>query len=92
MDANIIRMVQAVEAAKVPPEQSELLRRCGKDLLARPELCAELIQVAKTGPLSQGQMSVLTAALDEARMADENAQRKGRAFLEDKAGEDAQAA
>lgn len=83
MDANIIRMVQAVEAAKVPGEQSELLRRCGKDLLARPDLCAELIQVAKTGPLTEGQMSVLTAALDEARMADENAQRKGRAFLDD---------
>ena len=83
MDANIIRMVKAVEAAKVPAEQSELLRRCGKDLLARPDLCAELIQVAKTGPLTDGQMSVLTAALDEARMADENAQRKGRAFLEE---------
>ena len=83
MDANIIRMVQAVEAAKVSAEQSELLRRCGKDLLARPDLCAELIQVAKTGPLSDGQMAVLSAALDEARMADENAQRKGRAFLDD---------
>lgn len=83
MDANIIRMVRAAEATKVPTEQSEVLRRCGKDLLARPDLCAELIQLAKTGPLSQGQMSVLTAALDEARMADENAQRKGRAFLDD---------
>ena len=83
MDAQISIMVRAVEAAKMPAEQSELLRRCGKDLLARPDLCAELIQEAKTGPLSDGQMSVLTAALDEARMADENAQRKGRAFLDD---------
>lgn len=83
MDAYISKMVRTVEAAKMPTEQSELLRRCGKDLLARPDLCAELIQVAKTGPLSDGQMSVLTAALDEARMADENAQRKGRAFLDD---------
>lgn len=82
MDALISKMVRTVEAAKMPNEQSELLRRCGKDLLARPDLCAELIQEAKTGPLSDGQMSVLTAALDEARMADENAQRKGRAFLE----------
>lgn len=83
MDASIKRMVRTVEAATKPTEQSELLRRCGKDLLARPDLCAELIQEARTGPLSDGQMSVLTAALDEARMADENAQRKGRAFLDD---------
>ena len=83
MDANIARMVQAVEAMKLPLQQSELLRRCGKELLARPVWCAELIQEAKTGPLSGGQMLVLTAALDEARMADENAQRKGRAFLDD---------
>lgn len=82
MDAHISKMVRAVEAAKMPADQSELLRRFGKDLLARPDLCAELIQEAKTGPLSDGQMSVLTAALDEARMADENAQRKGRAFLD----------
>lgn len=82
MDAQISKMVRAVEAAKMPAEQSELLRRFGKDLLARPDLCAELILEVKTGPLSEGQMSVLTAALDEARMADENAQRKGRAFLD----------
>lgn len=83
MDAHISKMVRTVEAAKLPTVQSELLRRCGKDLFARPDLCAELIHEAKTGPLSNGQMSVLTAALDEARMADENAQRKGRAFLDD---------
>jgi len=83
MDAQISKMVRAVEAAKLPAEQSELLRHCGKDLLARPDLCAELIQETKTGPLSDGQMSLLTAALEAARMADENAQRKGRVFLDD---------
>ena len=57
MDAHILKMVRDVEAAKVPTEQSELLRRCGKDLLARPDLCADLIQEAKTAPLSDGQMS-----------------------------------
>lgn len=83
MDAYISKMVRAVEAANVPTKQSELLRRCGKDLLARPDLCTDLIQEVKTGPLSDGQMLVLSAALEEARMSDENAQRKGRAFLDD---------
>jgi hypothetical protein len=46
-------------------------------------MCAGLIHEAKTGPLSDGHRSLLIAALDEARMADENGQRKGRAFLED---------
>jgi yecA family protein len=82
VDAHVSKMVRAVEAAKTPSQQSELLRRCGKDLLARPEMCAELIKEAKTGPLSDARMSVLIAALDGARMADENAQRTGRAFLD----------
>jgi yecA family protein len=46
-------------------------------------MCAGLIHEAKTGPFSDGHRSLLIAALDEARMADENGQRKGRAFLED---------
>lgn len=83
MDTYILEMVRAVEAETSPSRQSELLRRCGKDLLARPDLCVELIHEAKTSPLPDGQMSVLIAALDEARMADENGQRKGRAFLHD---------
>lgn len=83
MDAYISKMIGVVEAAKTPSQQSELLRRCGKDLLSRPQMCAGLIHEAKTGPLSDGQMAVLVATLDEARMADENAQRKGRAFLDD---------
>ena len=83
MDVYISKMVRAVEAAKPPSQQSELLRRCGKDLLARPEMCAGLIHEAKTGPLSDGHLTLLIAALDEARMADENGQRKGRDFLYD---------
>lgn len=83
MDAFLSKMVRAVEAPKLPLQQSELLRRCGKDLLTRPDLCAALIQEAASGPLSDGQMAMLVAALDEARMADENGQRKGRTFLDD---------
>ena len=74
-------MVQTVESTKLPSQRSKILQRYGSDLLARPDLCAELIQEAKTGPLSDGQVSVLAAALDEARMADEAAQRRGRDFL-----------
>lgn len=83
MDAYLSKMARAVEAATQPSHQSELLQRCGKDLLARPQTCAELIHAAKTGPLSDGQAALLIAALDEARMADENGQRKGRCFLDD---------
>ena len=83
MDAVLSKMVQAVEAAKSASQQSELLRQCGKDLLARPNICAALIQGAANSQLSDGQMAILVGALDEARMADENGQRKGRAFLDD---------
>ncbi|MDH4541615.1 hypothetical protein [Sulfitobacter faviae] len=72
-----------MEAPKLPLQQSELLRQFGKDLLARPDLCAALIQEAASGPLSDGQMAMLVAALDEARMADESGQRKGRTLLDD---------
>jgi yecA family protein len=83
VDAYLSKMVRAVEVATQPSQQSELLRRCGKDLLARPDLCAGLIHETKDRPLSDSQKALLTAALDEARMADENGQRKGRAFLDD---------
>ena len=83
MDANISKMIRAVGAATSPSQQTELLRRFGKDLLARPHMCAELIHEAKTGRLSDDHLTLLIAALDEARMADENGQRKGRAFLDD---------
>jgi hypothetical protein len=83
VDTYLSKMVQAVEVATQPSQQSELLRRCGKDLLARPDLCAGLIHETKDHPLSDSQKALLTAALDEARMADENGQRKGRAFLDD---------
>lgn len=83
MDAFLSKMVRAVEAPKLPLQQSELLRQFGKDLLARPDLCAALIQEAASGPLSDGQMAMLVAALDEARMADESGQRKGRTLLDD---------
>lgn len=82
MDAYISDMIQAVDAAKSPSSHSELLRRFGKQLLARPDLCAGLINEAATSRLSDGQMELLIAALDEARMADENGQGKGHAFLD----------
>ncbi len=82
MDVYIADMVQAVETVKPTLQRSELLHRFGQELLTRPDNCAMLIREAGRGQLSDGQMAVLTAALDEARMADENGQRKGRAFLD----------
>ncbi len=82
VDSYIADMVRAVDAATSSSRHSDVLRRCGKELFARPDMCAALISAAKTDPLSDGEMQLLTAALDEARMADENAQRKGRAFLD----------
>jgi len=83
VDRLISEMVRAVETEKSPSRQSELLLRCGRELLAQPHECAGLIHRAKTGPLSNGQTVLLIAALDEARMADENGRHKGRAFLDD---------
>ena len=51
MDAFLSKMVRAVEAPKLPLQQSELLRQFGKDLLARPDLCAALIQEAGEWPI-----------------------------------------
>ena len=54
MDAYLSKMLRAVEAENPPSEQSELLRRCGKDLLARPDMCAGLLHESKTELLSDG--------------------------------------
>ena len=81
MNAYISDMVRVIDTSS-PLQQSQLLPRFGQNLFVRPDMCAELIREATTGPLSDGQMELLISALESARMADENGQRKGRAFLD----------
>ncbi len=67
-------------------EQSDVLRHAGKALLRAPDLVTDLIVELCQGPETEGNSEhksmLLTAALDEGRMARENGQKQGTGFLE----------
>ena len=66
--------------------QAELLKRFGRALLDMPDAAARLLEetatVMESGAREENLTQLMSAALDEARMARENGQKRGAAFIE----------
>ena len=78
-------LIAAIVDATDDRERAHLLRQAGKSLLFMPAATAE-IAIATLGPengsSTQAALMLLSAALDEARMAAENDTPEGRALIE----------
>jgi hypothetical protein len=65
--------------------QAELLKRFGRALLDMPDAAAQLLEetatVTGSGAREENLAQLMSAALDEARMARENGQKRGAAFI-----------
>ena len=86
LPTSIADMADALLGSDDFADRADLLKRFGRGLLCRPqdavELLAEAASVEGLGAREEALTQLLSAALDEARMARENGQRQGDALID----------
>ena len=82
----ITTMLAALEQASGPRQQADRLKTSGRALVDAPDLAAQLVDemagISTVGPREEQLSRLLGAALDEARMARENGQKRGAALVD----------
>ena len=87
LPTSITTMLAALARDSDPKGRADKLKRFGRALVQAPAEVAEVLEVlagiSTAGPAEERMSHLLSAALDEARMARENGQQQGARFIDD---------